>query len=199
MITHSKGHRPGDIVPLSKVKRRIKRGKARMAELKADPTAQMETLKARARVLGKPSSRSALDDLRSPWWGCNAGRAMAEVADPQDRPDLWDAIQHMRRVVATYDREIGAPTRHAQCLRLLAPVDAMEADAASPAPDDRDDETRMRDAVRGYNGLMGQIAQIERITRRRALAVVLDDDLCFDATGLVEVLRVVSDGIKGRN
>ena len=124
---------------------------------------------------------------------------MAEVADPQDRPDLWDAIQHMRRVVATYDREIGAPTRHAQCLRLLAPVDAMEADAASPAPDDRDDETRMRDAVRGYNGLMGQIAQIERITRRRALAVVLDDDLCFDATGLVEVLRVVSDGIKGRN
>lgn len=83
MITHSKGHRPGDIVPLAKVKRWIKRGKARMAELKTDPTAQMETLKARARVLGKPSSRSALDDLRSPWWGCNAGRAMAEVADPR--------------------------------------------------------------------------------------------------------------------
>lgn len=199
MITHRKGQRLGEIVPLAPIKRRGKQGRARMAEIKADPAAQTESLKARARILGKTATRAALADLRAPWWGCNAGRAMAEVAPEADRPDLWDAIQHMRRVVAAYDREIGAPGRHAKCLRLLAPTDAMEADASSPAQDDRSDEDRMRAAARAYNLLMGWVAPIDRITRRRALAVFLDDDLCFDAAGLVMVLQAVSDGIKGRN
>lgn len=182
------------------IERRLKRGKARMKELDArrDLTAQADQLKARARQVGCAPTEAALRDLKAPWWGCSAGRAMAGAVEPNERAELWDAIQHMRRVTLTYDRAIGAPHRHAVCMRLLAPSETFEADATTPPVDDRSDEERQEHAVAAYNTLMSWLCRVDRITSKRARDCVLDDAPAYDSTGLVATLRCVADGMKGR-
>lgn len=185
---------------LAPVKRRAKQGKARMSEIEArrDLTAQTDQLKARARQVGCQPTEAALRDLKAPWWGCNAGRAMACAVEPNERAELWDAIQHMRRVTLTYDRAIGAPHRHAICMRLLAPSETFEADANTPPVDDRSDEERQRHAVAALNTLMSWLGMVDRITSKRARDCVLDDAPAYDVVGLIATLRCVADGMKGR-
>lgn len=198
-----------DIAP---VKRRAAQGRERMAQIEADRPAMI----ARARQMGidlaKPADvatragreaardtlREQLRDLRAPWIGCNAGRAMASIVKADtDRQDMWTAIQHMRRVQAAYDRSIGAPNRHAQCLRLLAPVDAMEADATSPPLDTRSDEERARQAVAAWMQVQGWLDHAKDAAGM-CKRVVIDDETCRDASAMVRALHCVVDGIKGR-
>ena len=81
-----------------------------------------------------------------PLWGCSVGRLILSEPE-QRRPDLWNATQHARATQLAYDRAIGAPNRHATCLRILAPSEAMHADASSPAPDYRTDDDKYRQAI----------------------------------------------------
>lgn len=162
------------------------------------PDLQVDTLRARARILGMGSGEEVMRDMKSPWWGCAAGCAMARaIGDHQERLDLWDAIQHMRRVQMAYDRAMGSPSRHAQVLRMLTPPDTMEADASSPALDDRTDEERQRHAVSALMALEGWLGYTDKAARSECLRVVLDDALCVDPVGLLSALRCVSDGVKG--
>lgn len=159
--------------------------------------ASMSTLKTRCRQIGQAPTEDGIREARAPWYGCNAGRAMAAAVSAADRADLWDAICHMRKTVARYDAAIGAPRRHAVCLRLLAPLDAMEATADSPAPDDRSEVERRNAAVNGWMAMQGWLGWVDKPAASQALRVVVDDERVTDADGLVLALRCVSDGIKG--
>ncbi|MDK3016533.1 hypothetical protein [Pseudodonghicola flavimaris] len=156
-------------------------------------------LKARCRQRGVSANAANLRDSRSPWWGCRAGRAMAGAVEGHaERLELWDAIQHMRRVVTAYDAAIGAPRRHAVCLRLLVPIERMEATAETPPVDDRTPEDRARQAVSAYMQLEGWLGWTDKAAMGEAKRVVWDDAEARDVPGLLAALRCVSDGVKGR-
>lgn len=159
--------------------------------------ASMAPLQARCRHIGAPATEDGIREARAPWYGCNAGRAMAATAASQDRPDLWDAICHMRKTVARYDAAIGAPRRHAVCLRLLAPLDALEATAETPPLDTRSDADRRISAITAWTAMHGWLSLVDGPAASEALRVVIDDARVTDADGLVLALRAVSDGIKG--
>ena len=160
-----------------------------------DPS--MTALQSRCRRDGVKPTDEAIREMRAQWHGCNAGRAMASVTPPAERQDMWDAIQHMRRVVTAYDASLGAPRRHAVCLRLLVPSEPLEADAATPPLDDRSDADKQRQAVSAWMMMFGWLNWTDKAAAREALRVVVDDERCRDADGLVTALRCVSDGIKG--
>ena len=148
----------------------------------------VEPLKARAirNSLADPS------DARLPWFGCPAGQAMAGVVKKHaDRLSLWDAIQHIRHTVATYDRAMGAPSRHAKVARILSPVSAMEADAASPAQDMRSDEERQDQAEDAIARLYESLRGVDDDTAADCLRVVAEDAHCRSPELLVTSLWCV--------
>lgn len=160
-------------------------------------SAGLAPLIARCRQAGLDPTPAAIREMRAPWHGCNAGRAMAaEVADERERGSLWDAIQHVRRTVAAYDRAVMAPARHPVCLRLLLPLEALTADASSPPLDDRTDEERERQAVSAWMAVKGWLAYVPKPVASAAWACIVDDAPA--RAGLVTALRCVADGIAGR-
>lgn len=186
---------------LAPVIKRTKRGKARMAELRHEAINEdTQPLEVRARRAGidlartTPDEREAhLRDMRAPWWGCPAGRAMAgQVTADEERKRLWDAIQLMRRVQLAFDRSIGAPSRHAACLRLMLPHDPLTATAASPAFDIRTDEERAIDARKAMRQMQGWLRECGAAVGA-AKATILDDAECKQPKMLIAVLRVVAN------
>ncbi|SEN51021.1 hypothetical protein SAMN04489859_1008111 [Paracoccus alcaliphilus] len=149
--------------------------------------------------MGKEITPANIREMRAPWWGCTAGRVIGrEIMDETTRKDLWSAIVHMRRVVTSHDAAIGAPRRHAVCLRLLAPMDAMEADAETPPADTRSDADKQRQATSALMRIEGWLGYTDKTAASEAKRVVLDDAICVDTAGLISALRCVSDGIKGK-
>lgn len=183
-----------DLPELEPIPKRERNGRVSRKEKLRDMAA--ETLATRCRHAGIAPDAKNKRDMRSPWNGCHAGRAMAaQVSDHQTRLQLWDAIQHMRRVQAAYDRACGAPRRHAKCLALLAPTDVIEAGADSPPTDLRSPEEIDRQAVSAWMRLKGWL-WLAGPDAVGCEAVVIDDAQCRDAAALVRVLCVVADGIK---
>lgn len=161
------------------------------------PDARRETLATRCRLVGLPDTDEARKSVSAPEYGCAVGRTIA--ADP-DRADLWQAVCHMRRVWVAYDRAIGAPSRHAKCLAILAPTEAMTADASSPAPDLRTPEDRDRQAVSAYMSLRGWLGHVEGAAQSAAIRAVVDepDEALHHWPAIKRALLCVVDGIKGR-
>ncbi|MFT4149211.1 MAG: hypothetical protein QM656_03365 [Paracoccaceae bacterium] len=183
----------GALPVLAEVPRREGNGRVRRSATNRDP--MTESLKARCRRWGLP--RAMFREMRDPWWGCEAGGAMAlAIAARNDRAALWDAICHTRRVVVAFDRAMGAPARHPQCLRLLLPVDSLSADASTPAPDDRTDIEREDDAVRELQSLQEWLGRAGAAAREEVERVVCDDRPCRNPQALVAALWHVWDGIR---
>lgn len=160
--------------------------------------AQLNSLRTRAAQNGLTATDASLRDMRAPWWGCQAGKAMAAtITSNDDRLALWDAIQHMRRVIIAYDMAIGAPSRHAKCLAILAPTPAMEADAESPPIDDRDEAERQRHAVSALMKLESWLGYTDSAAAGQAKRAVWDDCEVYDAKAMIRALWCVSDGIRG--
>lgn len=158
-------------------------------------------LAARARHAGKTNTAENRKAVSGPEFGCSVGRAiMADRIEAGDKSDLWQAVCHMRRVWVAYDRAIGAPSRHAECLAILAPVDAMTADASSPAPDFRSQEDRDRQAVAAYMTLRGWLGHCDGAAQKAAIVWVVDmPDAPFNGYEAIKrALLCVVDGIKGR-
>lgn len=149
----------------------------------------MEVRKRQAGLRGMDALREAMQ----PWYGCEAGRAMASVTDPQERPALWDAIQRARRVQAAYDKVLGAPSRHPVCLRLLTPTDRLTTDADAPPIDLRDEDTRYRQAIAGWARLQGALGWCDKRDASVFVRSVIDDAECLDAEALVRAARVVAE------
>lgn len=186
-----------DDMSLAPIPRRDPSG--RPAREPQDRDASIITLTRRCLQMGKPATAENIRDMRAPWWGCNAGRAMANLTTSHDeRLELWGAICHMRRTVAAYDAAIGAPKRHAKCLALLLPVDEMSADASSPAPDTRSDEERQRHAVSAWMALQGWLTYAGGSAAAEAKLAVVDDGPVKSGPRLIAALRCVADGVAGR-
>ena len=194
----------------SKAQRRAKRKAASPFDLAPTPrreadgrparekAADRQTLESRCIRLGLPVTPEGLRDARAPWYGCKAGIAMASLTPAHnDRLRLWDAITHMRSTVAAYDAAIGAPRRHAVCMNLLTPPEPMEADAASPAPDLRDEADKARQAVSAYMRLQGALDH-DKASGSVAKAVVIDDADCKSPVLLIAALSRVSNLISGK-
>jgi hypothetical protein len=192
-----KGKATTDRFALAPIPEREKSGRTYRAREQRDPA--IETLKTRCRHMGKPITNANLREVQAPWWGCYAGRVIGDtMLAEHERQDLWAAVTHMRKVITAYDAVIGAPRRHAVCLRLLAPASALEADASSPAPDDRDPETKQRRATAALMTLETWLGQGDKVAAGMAKRVVWDDQTCPDPVGLIEALRDVSHGLRGK-
>ena len=160
--------------------------------------ARKTALQARIRVFGGDDTPEGQKAASDPLWGCSVGRLI--LCEPEHlRGNLWDAAQHARKTQAAYDRAIGAPSRHAQCLRILAPVDAMQADAASPAPDDRSVEERVRDATRAQMQVEGWISYADGRAVSAFKRHVIDDidGPIRDWEGVKNCLMCISEGLSG--
>ena len=156
--------------------------------------ADMVAIQARIRQTGLTA-----DQARHEMAGCAVGRKLM-LDHIADKDDLWQAVKHMRKVVVAYDRSIGAPNRHAQCLRIMLPTERMEADASSPAPDLREPEARDRQAQATWMALKGWLSHADSAARVACTRAVVDepDEPIADWTGVVLALRCVVDGIKGQ-
>ncbi len=164
-----------------------------------DKGADKVALKARCRQRGAEATSAQMRESRAPWWGCHAGAAMASaVPSDEDRRDLWDAIGHMRRVITAHDRAIGAPHRHAICLRLLLPPEDTSADATTAPLDTRTDAEKQAQAVAAYMQLEGWLSYTDKRAASEARRVVWDDAPARDPAALISALRCVSDGLKGK-
>lgn len=186
-----------DEFALAAIEPREKSGRAYRTRDQRDPST--ETLKTRCRHMGKPITNANLREQRAPWWGCYAGRVIGDaMLAEHERQELWAAITHMRKVITAFDASIGAPRRHAVCLRLLAPPEAMHADASSPAPDDRDPATKQRQATAALAQMETWLGQGDKVSAGMTKRVVWDDQICTDHSGLIETLRNVAWGLKGK-
>ncbi|MGN7867774.1 hypothetical protein [Paracoccus sp. 22332] len=153
----------------------------------------------KARHQARLARSAQLRDMRAVWLGCSAGRAIASVArDEGTRKNLWDAAQHMRRTVLAYDRALGAPNRHATCLRIMLPTETLQADATTPATDPRTDEERYHQAVNAWMAMHGWLGHVDARAASIALRTVVEDQPCRDPAALVRALHCVADGIAGR-
>jgi hypothetical protein len=136
---------------------------------------------------------------RSDMAGCEVGISLLLDSLAADyRADLWGAVKHMRRVWVAYDWALGAPNRHAACLRILMPVDRMEASASDPAPDDRPEEERYRSAISAWMAVQGWLGYCDGRARSACIAAVVDDASVSDWAGVKLALACIADGMAGR-
>lgn len=183
-----------DIAPVQK---REKNGRKSRAGVKR--SADVPALIVRCLRRGVEPTEAEMRESKALWWGCCAGSAMARaVTDERERAELWDAIMHMRKTVRAYDAACGAPSRHAKCLQILAPVDAVEASAESAPIDTRSDEDRSRSAMRAWMQMHGWLRCADKAAASEAWRVVIQDEPARDVPGLLSALRCVADGVAGR-
>ena len=165
--------------------------------------ARRPVLQARCRIAGIDATPEAMQAAVDPRMGCAVGR-MIEAMHPKgkhddERPDLWQAVHHIRRVWMAYDKACGAPARHAQCLRILTNGEAFE---ASSAPvDDRPQEDRDRSAVAAWMALQGWLAYVDAPAKQAAIICIVDEAECarvHNWPGVLRALRCVVEGIKGQ-
>jgi hypothetical protein len=160
--------------------------------------ARKTALQARCRVFGAADTHEGQRASSDPRWGCGVGRLI--LAEPEHhRADLWNAAQHARQTQAAYDRAIGAPSRHAQVARILAPVAAFEADASSPAPDFRTTEERVRQATAAQMRVEMWIGHCDsRAVSAFKQSVINDPDgPVKDWAGVRACLQCIVEGLRG--
>lgn len=150
-----------------------------------------------AKLPDTPENRKAMAD---PMQGCAVGRALiAEPLGRDERALLWQAVIAARKAVTGFDRAIGAPDRHAQCLRILVPVDAMSADASSPAMDTRSPEQKYHQAIAAAMRIEQWAGHADRAAQTAFKRHVIDEP---DAPirgwpGVLSCLRCIAEGLMG--
>lgn len=150
---------------------------------------------ARLRIVGMSDTPENRKAARDPLLGCAVGRRIKSDAPATRQADLWQAVQHMRRVWTAYDRAIGAPNRHAQCLRILAPSETMTTEGF--IFDDREPAERDRAAISAWMTLQGWLDHVDRPARSAAIAAVVDDQAITNWPGILAALECINEGIKG--
>lgn len=162
---------------------------------------RMANLRARAIRLGKTPTREILESMTAQHLGCEAGKAIeAQPITAVAKADMFAAVQHIRRAWLAYDRAIGAPNRHARVASILVPTAGMEATAASPAVDTRDDATRQRQAVAAVMQIEGWLGYVDKSAMSVVKSACLDepDVPVRDVAGFISGLLCICEGIAGR-
>ena len=161
--------------------------------------AQAVVLTARLRQMTLPDTDDNRAAVRSAMAGCAVGRRI--MGQPKDeRAELWNAVQHIRGTFVRHDWAIGAPPRHAQCLRILTPAETLHADASSAAPDVRTPAERSRAATAAMMTLYGAFSHTDKPARLACIRAVVDepDGPVTDWQGVASALLCVADMLAGR-
>lgn len=158
------------------VSRRVRPGQGARTDIAPDD-AQSVALTARLVHMGLPDTPENRALVRWQAAGCAVGqRLIADSAiKPGTRTLLWEAATHMRRVWLAYDRVIGAPSRHATCLRIMTGAETLAADASSPPLDMRSDEDKHRQAVAAYMRVHGWLMAGPRAEQSATIVAVIDE------------------------
>lgn len=129
-----------------------------------------------------------------PWFGCQAGRAIAGEDDVQD---LWQVIQTIRQRRAAYIHALKAPNEHAAITRLGdAPTPGEELNDEPVIADIRDYDERARADIEKWREIVGiwgagsgQLAILHQ-------TIILDKAPPFQFAGL---LRKVQEKLSGQS
>lgn len=176
---------------------RERAGKGKRTDM-AEQDATATVIEARTRQLAALGCAAPIL-ARTDMAGCAVGiRLLLDGLAADHRAELWSAIKHMRRVWVSYDRAIGAPNRHPQCLRVLTPAETMTASASDPAYDDRSEEERYRAAINAYMAVHGWLGYTDGSARSACIAAVVDDKPITNWDGIKRALCCISDGMAGR-
>lgn len=190
-----------DDMGLAAIPRRKRQGRARMPKLR-DPDAEDESLQAirmRCSRAGLPPTEGNMRIMRDQWKGCQAGMTIDRLTSSHDeKVKLWGAVQHIRATYAAVCRAEGIPAPHATCLRILLPVDAMHADASSPARDLRSEEERLEAARTAWARVEGWMGRFGRHSASLTRRCVIEDTSCESAAAMFLVLDNVVKGLEGR-
>lgn len=153
---------------------------------------------ARLRMVGKPDTEANRAAMRSQMQGCAIGRALASRAG-DDMPDLWGAVQHIRRTDYAYRRSIGLPSPHAKVAGILAPTEAMETSADAPPADLRTVEEKARAATAAHMAVQGWLGYTDKHAGScvKAATIFTPDEPIRDLPSVIRALQCVVDGIKG--
>ena len=156
---------------------------------------------ARLRMAGRADTRENRDAMKSQLQGCAIGRAL-EARGGQDKPELWRAVEYMRRTYAAYRGANGLPSPHAIVAKILAPTDAIETSAEAPPADLRSAEEKARAATTAYTRLIGWLGYTDTASRAEAWRIIIVEpaaDLApiGDLPGIIRALQCVVDGMAG--
>ena len=153
---------------------------------------------ARLRLAGKADTPDNRKDMRSQMRGCSIGRAL-QARGGDDMPDLWQAVEHMRRTDAAYRGANGLPSPHAKVAGILAPTDAMETSADAPPADLRSPEDKARAATSAYMAVQGWLGWCDKHAGScaKAATIFTPDEPIRDLAAVIRALQCVVDGIKG--
>ena len=163
-------------------------------------------LEHRCRALGVAPTRANLDAARSPMAGCEAGRAVMTLApllpSPLTADDLWQAIQHIRRVTVRFHRAIGAPAPHAKGMRMPEvpdewPADVEESPVARAAAVPLTEAEEAERAINAWSNLDQWLLAAGDAARREVRAVVIEDRAPKDPRHLFAGLVQVACEMKG--
>lgn len=181
---------------LAETPRKQPNGRARRTEAQGDP--RTDQLDARCRQHGEKPTSETRRKMLAPWNGFPEGAAIETATGEAAKQRLWNASQHMVKTWTVYYRAHTMPSPYARCMSILQPTDEMQADAASPALDERDDAEKQRDSVTAKMRVEGWLGRISAFSARECKQVVLNGRDIKDAAGLLAALRVVADGLDGR-
>lgn len=166
---------------------------------------------ARTRILGPDWLASHAVKPLDPMLGCVVGVAIINAspmpAKPtqedaagvmQRRASLYAAAQHIRRCYAAYAAANGLPKRSAQVVRILTPVDAMQASADDPAPDLRTEGERAASADAAWWNICCQMDALTKAVRSDLKAMVLDDLAISNERPVIAALEGIAAWLEGR-
>lgn len=159
-----------------------------------DERVRRDVVDAISKRVGEMRMKAAFDQKQ----GDSVGRMI--LTEPEaNRAELWNAAQHARATQLAYDRAIGSPRRHAQVARILAPADAMHADASSPAPDFRSEDDKYRQAISAQMRVEGWIGHTDAqaISAFKQAVINDPDGPVKDWAGVLNCLRCIAEGLRG--
>lgn len=149
-----------ELAKLAPVPRKKKRGRIRMDELENDRLQATETLRVRARMMGRnPDDAEALKEMREQALGEPAGMAIFLAHKNAQAKALWDVYAALTASEARYCRRILGMSLDAACARLEMTPERMEA-SASDTIDLRDPEAKDAAAIRSWTQWRGRIGQL---------------------------------------
>lgn len=181
----------------------VKQPKSRGRPINDDPAddARLTVLSARIRHIGLQDHKNAQSIARCPEYGCNVGRAIMQTkCSDEDKADLWQAVKHVRQVWQNYGRALDAPSRFPKCMSILAPSEAMTADASSPHRDTRTEEERCDQAKAAYRSVNSWLSPCGPAAQSTAIRFIVEepDVPLNDWPTVKRALLCVVDGLKGK-
>jgi hypothetical protein len=130
-------------------------------------------IEARCARAGVEYSDEMARAMKNPWWGCNAGRAIAREADVTE---LWGVISEIRKRRVRFLRSIDAPPDHARAPSLPIPADETVPFGDPPRHDFRSPEESAAAAEAAWQDVLSACHVIDPLLMREVMATVIREE-----------------------